>query len=82
MSGTTPNLPPLGLALTPLVALLVTLPAIIMIGGADSVSRIGGWILAACALMAVALACIARTATRRGLLFGLRRSASQMWNRR
>ena len=44
MSGTTPNLPPLGLALTPLVALLVTLPAIIMIGGADSVSRIGGWI--------------------------------------
>lgn len=78
MSGTTPNLPPLGLALTPLVALLVTLPAIIMIGGADSVSRIGGWILAACALMAVALACIARTATRRGLLYGLRRSASQI----
>lgn len=73
-----PNLPSLGLSAIPLLALLVALPAVIILRGADAVAQIGPWILLACSALAVALSVAGRTATRRGLRVGLSRSAGQI----
>lgn len=72
------NLPSLGVSLIPLVLLLAALPGIIFLKGADAVAEIGPWILLACSVVAVSLSLIGRTATRRGMIVGLRRSAMQI----
>lgn len=73
-----PNLPSLGISLIPLIILLVALPALIIARGADAVAETGPWILLLCAAVSTGLAVVGRTATRRGLLLGLRRSAGQI----
>ncbi len=73
-----PNLPSLGLSAIPLVALLVALPVLIIINGADAVAEFGPWILLACAFLAILLSVIGKTATKRGLKVGLLRSAVQI----
>lgn len=60
------------------MALLVALPAVIVIRGADAVAEIGPWVLLCCALLSITLAIAGRTLTRRGLRVGLRRSAAQI----
>lgn len=71
-------MPSLGLSLVPLAVLLVLLPGVIIMHGADAVSVAGPWILLLCSLISVGLAVIGRTATMRGLKTGLRRSAAQV----
>ncbi len=73
-----PNCPSLGISIAPLAVLLLFLPGIIIARGADAVAETGPWILLFCAILSVALAAICGTATRRGLLVGLRRSAVQI----
>ncbi len=73
-----PNLPSLGISVIPLIVLLVALPGIIIAKGADAVADFGPWILLFCGALAVTLAVIGRTATKRGLRLGLFRSAVQI----
>lgn len=73
-----PNSPSLGISLAPLAVLLLSLPGIIILCGTDAVSLAGPWILLFCALLAISLAVICRTATRRALKAGMRRSAGQI----
>ncbi len=73
-----PNSPTLGVSLAPLAVLLLSLPGIIIARGTDAVSVAGPWTLLFCAFLAVTLAAVCRTATRRGLMLGLRRSAGQI----
>lgn len=73
-----PNLPSLGISAIPLIVLLAALPTVIILHGADAVADTGPWVLLCCALLSVTLAAIGRTATRRGLRWGLLRSAGQI----
>ena len=73
-----PNLPSLGISAIPLAVLLVALPTVIILRGADAVGEIGPWILLTCAVLAISLAALGRTATRRALRVGFLRSASQI----
>lgn len=72
------NAPRLGVSLIPLIILLVMLPGIIIMRGADAVADYGPWILLLSAVVSVALALVGHTATRRGMVNGLRRSAGQI----
>lgn len=54
------------------------LPGIIILRGADAVADYGPWILLLSAVVATAIAVVGGTATRRGMVNGLRRSAGQI----
>lgn len=73
-----PDVPSLGVSLIPMIVLLVALPGIIIMRGADAVADFGPWILLLCSIISVGLAAIGGTATKRGLRLGLYRSAVQI----
>lgn len=54
------------------------LPGIIILRGANAVADYGPWILLLSAVVSLGIAIMGRTATRRGLLNGFRRSAGQI----
>ncbi len=72
------NRPSTVVSLGPLSFLLISLVAVIVFMGSDSVSEFGPWILIASSMLALGLAIFGGIATKRGLRTGLYRSALQI----
>lgn len=70
--------PSLLAAAIPFVCLLASLLGVIVFRGADAVAGYGPWILLGSAAIALGISASGRIATRRSLVAGLRRSASQI----
>lgn len=66
------------LSALPIAALLLTLTGVILIDGADAISTYSPYVLLGSAALAALLASLTGSMTRRGMLTGLRRSASQI----
>lgn len=66
------------LSALPIVALLLTLTGVIIIDGADAISSYSPFVLLGSAALAAVLSSATGSLSRRGMLTGLRRSASQI----